>query len=91
MKKVLTGVAGTTGLLFLFMTSMQLFAQQPTDQDCLGAIPVCDSTYYQPNSYVGTGNYPNEIPTGGGCPGNCLSQGEKNCVWYIITVQTDGI
>lgn len=62
----------------------------PTDQDCLGAIPVCQDTYSQQNSYAGTGNYPNEIPTGGGCPNNCMLSGELNCVWYIFTVQTSG-
>jgi len=65
-------------------------AQTPTDQDCLGAIPVCTGLYTQMNSYTGTGNYTNEIPTAGSCPGNCLSSGEKNCVWYYVTVQTDG-
>lgn len=71
--------------------TVQLWAQTPTDQDCLGAIPVCQDTYYQPNSYSGTGNYPNEIPTYGSCPGNCLLSGEKNDVWYIFTVQTSGL
>jgi len=67
-----------------------IYAQVPTDQDCLGAIPVCQEIYVQENSYSGTGNYPNEIPTSGSCPGNCMSSGEKNDVWYIFTVQTGG-
>ncbi|HEY9115019.1 MAG TPA: T9SS type A sorting domain-containing protein [Bacteroidales bacterium] len=74
----------------LAMASVVLLAQVPTDQDCLGAIPVCQDTYDQPNSYVGTGNYPNEIPTGGSCPGNCMQTGERNDVWYIFTVQESG-
>ncbi|MEN8224374.1 MAG: T9SS type A sorting domain-containing protein [Bacteroidota bacterium] len=65
-------------------------AQIPTDQDCLGAIPVCTGFYTQVNSYSGSGNYPNEIPTSGSCPGNCMNSGEKNCVWYYVTVQSDG-
>lgn len=79
-------------LIFILLISLtsEVFAQVPTDQDCLGAIPVCQDTYYQQNSYSGTGNYPNEIPTGGGCPGNCLLVGERNDVWYIFTVQTSG-
>ncbi|MEE4255860.1 MAG: hypothetical protein V2I47_02380 [Bacteroidales bacterium] len=83
-------IAGTL-LMALTTISLALSAQIPTDQDCLGAIPVCEGYYYQANSYSGTGNYPNEIPTSGGCPGNCLSSGEKNCVWYYITVQSDGL
>ncbi|NLA24567.1 MAG: PKD domain-containing protein, partial [Bacteroidales bacterium] len=63
----------------------------PSVQDCLGAIPLCNSVYSTTASYAGTGNYPNEIPTGGsGCPGNCLLQGEKNDVWYTFTPQTPG-
>ena len=77
--------------LFFVLATTTIWAQTPTDQDCLGAIPVCQDTYDQPNSYTGTGNYHNEIPTGGGCPGNCLETGEKNDVWYIFTVQTSGL
>ncbi len=64
-------------------------AQTPNEQDCLGAIPVCQYTYYQANSFSGTGNYPNEINTSG-CPVSCMLDGEKNDVWYVFTVQTTG-
>ncbi len=77
-------------LTILFLQNI-IQAQTPTVQDCLGAILICDSVYYQPNSYVGTGNYPNEIPTGGGCPGNCMLNGERNCVWYRINTQQTGL
>ena len=75
--------------LFVLL-SVVLWAQEPTDQDCLGAITVCQSVYVQPNSYSGTGNYPNEIPHPGSCPTNCLNSGEKNDVWYIFTVNSGG-
>lgn len=84
---ILTTLIFTLSILITGVVS----AQVPTDQDCLGAIPVCQDIYVQPNSYSGTGNYPNEIPTSGSCPGNCLSSGEKNDVWYIFTVQTGGL
>ena len=58
----------------------------PTDQDCDGAIPVCQTTYTQNNSYSGTGNITNEINSGP----SCLNSGEKNDVWYIFTVQNSG-
>jgi len=83
-------IAGSM-LMALATICLALSAQIPTDQDCLGAIPVCEGYYYQANSYSGQGNYPNEIPTSGGCPGNCLSSGESNCVWYYVTVQSDGM
>ena len=64
-----------------------LFGQVPNNQDCMGAIPVCQNSYFQNNSYSGTGNYPNEINSGGG---TCLLSGEKNDVWYIFTVISGG-
>ena len=78
---------------FVFHFSLT-YAQVPTVQDCLGAIPICQDVYEELNSYSGSGNYPNEIynPTGDctlDCPGSCLD-GEQNSVWYIITVQHDG-
>ncbi len=78
-------------LLLGFSTS---YAQVPTVQDCLGAIPVCQDTYTQQTSYLGSGNYPNEVYNPSGdctldCPGSCLD-GEKNSVWYIFTVQQGG-
>ncbi len=71
------------------------YAQMPTVQDCMGAIPVCQDIYVEENSYYGSGNYPNEIynPTGDctyDCPGSCLD-GEQNSVWYIFTVQVAGL
>lgn len=58
----------------------------PNTQDCLGAIPVIYNIYHQPNSFVGTGNYTNEI----NATNSCLKSGEKNDVWYKIVVQTSG-
>ncbi len=61
-------------------------AQVPNNQDCLGAIPVCQNVYTQSNSYSGTGNYLNEIDG----VISCMDAGEKNDVWYIFTVQSSG-
>ncbi|MEZ4938742.1 MAG: gliding motility-associated C-terminal domain-containing protein [Crocinitomicaceae bacterium] len=58
----------------------------PTNQDCDGAIPVCQDVYSQANSYVGEGNYPLEIDSGP----SCLGSGELNDVWYTFTVQQSG-
>ena len=60
-------------LLFAVITS---FAQVPTVQDCMGAIPLCFDTYSTAASYSGTGNYPGEINVYGtpyyddNCPNN---------------------
>jgi hypothetical protein len=80
---------------FLIFHSSFIFAQTPTVQDCMGAIPVCQDIYVEENSYSGSGNYPNEIYNPSGdctldCPGSCLD-GEQNSVWYIFTVQVGGL
>jgi gliding motility-associated-like protein len=83
MKKLLQFFLIIIPLLYSLTSS----AQVPTNQDCLGAIPVCQNTYWQAGSYTGTGNYPNEINSGGN---TCLLSGEKNDVWYIFTAITSG-
>ncbi|MEO0404879.1 MAG: hypothetical protein AAF193_08410, partial [Bacteroidota bacterium] len=63
-----------------------LFGQVPTNQDCDGAIAVCQDIYFQANSFSGEGNYPNEINGFN----SCLATGELNSVWYTFTVQQSG-
>lgn len=57
------------------------------EQDCFNALPVCQNTYVQTFSYVGSGNIPNEINPGI----SCLQTGEQNDVWYAFTAQNSGI
>lgn len=83
-------IINTFGILLLIIASDSLKAQIPTVQDCLGAIPVCTYQYNQPLSFQGTGNYPNEIYPNQGCPRSCMD-GEKNSVWYVISVKTGGL
>lgn len=71
------------------LTQSNLFSQAPTVQDCPGAISVCQPVYTTTNSYTGHGNIYPEIHTGSSCP-LCMD-GEKNDVFYVITVQTSGI
>lgn len=73
--------------LLSVITTISVYGQVPTVQDCDGAIPVCQNTYFEPNSYVGVGNIPNEINSGI----SCLGGGEVNDVWYTFTVQTSGM
>jgi len=54
------------------------------EQDCPSAIPVCNFTYHQPNSYTGYGSQ-QEVPTS-----SCLGVRERNTVWYVLNVQTNG-
>ncbi|MCX6310298.1 MAG: PKD domain-containing protein [Bacteroidetes bacterium] len=72
---------------FVFLVDAgSLNAQNPTNQDCLDAIPICQNVYSTTASYVGEGNYPNEINSNI----SCLGSGELNDVWYTFTVQQSG-
>jgi len=71
-------------LTALLLPTLLLNAQQ-IEQDCLGAIPICDSIYIQQNSYFGSGNVLNEIG-----PGTCLGAGELNAVWYKLITTSAG-
>ncbi len=71
----------------------------PTEQDCLGARPLCASVSSHPQSYVGSGHYydlfsfDNQVGMAvstNNCP-NCLVTGELNNVWYTFTAQTSGL
>ncbi len=75
-------------ILILMMLSRAVYAQTPTTQDCLGAIPVCDFIYQEDQTASGYGNY-NEIPSTQSCPSHCMD-GEKNSRWYIFTVVQSG-
>jgi gliding motility-associated-like protein len=70
----------------LILRGTQLLAQNPTNQDCLNAIPICQNVYSTTVSYSGQGNFPNEINNGS----SCLGSGELNDVWYTFTVQASG-
>ncbi len=81
-------------MIFLLVTNSlyslaQSYSGSPTVQDCLGAIPVCQPVYSTLASYTGHGNVYPEIRNNGLCP-LCMD-GEKNDVFYVITVQTNGI
>ena len=58
----------------------------PTNQDCLNAIPICQSQFTTSTAYAGTGNVGSEINSAN----SCLFSGEKNDVWYQFTVQNSG-
>ncbi len=81
-------------LIFFFGFLSKAFTQEPTVQDCKGAIPVCQDIYKEPNVFSGDGNYHDEIPVCSPCntccPDNCLD-GEQNSVWYRFTVQESGL
>ncbi len=73
-------------LLTLFSIGVSnALAQNPTIQDCLGAIPICQQIYVENASPTGSGNFPNEINTSINC-----TAGELNSIWYTFTVNQSG-
>ncbi|GAB4132781.1 MAG: hypothetical protein Fur0041_04410 [Bacteroidia bacterium] len=79
-------LSSTILAIFIFLLTGKSFAQTPTNQDCLGAIPICQNVYSTTVSYSGEGNFPNEINSNI----SCLGSGELNDVWYTFTVQQSG-
>ncbi|NLN74559.1 MAG: hypothetical protein GX140_10010, partial [Bacteroidales bacterium] len=59
MKKILSIISFIFAILVIFINSSS--AQNP--QDCVGAITVCQDTYWQASTYSGIGNV-NDIPSG---------------------------
>ncbi|MGQ9863450.1 MAG: T9SS type A sorting domain-containing protein [Bacteroidia bacterium] len=65
-------------------------------QDCInsltnGALPVCGSLISVGTpGFQGYGNYCNLPYPAGGCPGSCLTSGEKNVVVYNIPINANG-
>lgn len=81
-----------SAILFSLLLCMQIllsartsFSQIPTEQDCLGAIPICDFVWTTGSSTLGSGNYLNEVS-----PGTCLVSGELNSTWFTFTVINSG-
>jgi gliding motility-associated-like protein len=71
-------------ILNLFIVVFCLQTKSQTSSDCDGAIPVCDGFYEETTSPVGTGSVA-EIPW------TSCNTGEFNSVWYVFTVQEDGV
>ncbi|MEM6699900.1 MAG: hypothetical protein AAF599_15965, partial [Bacteroidota bacterium] len=69
----------------MLLLSLNLSAQTPTIQDCLGAIPICEPIYREDKVANGEGNYPNEISNAI----SCLAD-ERNAIWYTFTVNETG-
>jgi gliding motility-associated-like protein len=71
------------------LSCFSLFAQKPTIQDCLGAIPICTEVYEEADSPTGDGNYHNEI-NGSHIGGTSCMAAELNSIWYTFTVNNSG-
>jgi len=58
----------------------------PTDQDCLGAIPVCELVLTNPQIQAGSGSCLDIDPLNP----SCLTNGELNSVWYTFGTANAG-
>lgn len=76
-------------IFLLLIWKVNVFAQFPPNQpqqDCIHAIPVCDSIVYESNSYRGVGTISAEIDSSI----SCLGRGERNGSWYLIHILQGG-
>lgn len=73
-------------VLLIVSTTPTLLIGQPTIQDCLGAVPVCQDVYSESQSPSGDGNIGNEIINGETC-----TAGELNSIWYVFTANENGM
>lgn len=64
----------------------QLLPPNQPEQECPGAISVCQPLYTQPNAYQGFGATQELNSTNSGC----LFSFEKNDVWYVINITSSG-
>jgi gliding motility-associated-like protein len=77
------------GFTLALFSGMEVSGQSV--QDCVGAIPVCQSIYTETNSYTGHGNIIDYVGSGS-CFNNALCiDAENNSVWYTFQIQTSGI
>lgn len=73
-------------ILLVFSVSGAAYAQSPTVQDCLGAIPICSDSITISFNHNGMGNFANEIANVSSCYAP-----EQRSVWFKFTVQQGGL
>ncbi|MDX2001124.1 MAG: T9SS type A sorting domain-containing protein [Chitinophagales bacterium] len=73
----------TTSLLFI-RCLLKAQTMLP-EQDCINAIPACNGSFLQVDTYKGEGANTNEIPFS-----SCLANQENNSVWYTFEVLAAG-
>jgi hypothetical protein len=73
-------------LLILILSILKYSLAQNPAQNCMGAIPVCQNVYTQSASYSGAGTINELNATNQGC----LTTGESNSVWYILSASANG-
>jgi len=71
----------------LLISSFYSYAQQPTLQDCFGAISVCNGTIINTETLSGEGNYTDEI----NFQSSCLNSGERNSFWIKFSIIQPGL
>lgn len=99
---IFISVDGYDGLMgtFNILATESVIGNVYNQQDCLGAIGVCNLVINQPTSFFGPGliaeiplpgnvSNPNNNPAG--YNSGCLLSGERNIVWYSIHINAPGL
>ncbi|MBL7914975.1 MAG: T9SS type A sorting domain-containing protein [Bacteroidia bacterium] len=99
---IFISVDGSNSLMgtFNILAVESVIGNAYNNQDCLGAINVCNPVISQPNSFFGPGLI-EEIPAPGnvsnpsanpaGYNSGCLLSGERNIVWFSVHITSPGL
>lgn len=79
----------TLTLLLLFVATIA-FGQNRPEQDCVGAINLCDSIYIVNPPYVGYGFEQDLLDLQGLSISKCIQNGENNSVWFQFEITSFG-
>lgn len=70
----------------LLLFNFSITKAQISIQNCMGAVPICQTSFTQNNSPSGVGSI-NELNASNQ---GCLTTGENNSIWYILNVTSSG-
>jgi len=76
-----------TTLVFLVFLRLESKAQTATNQDCLGAVSLCDQATFSYQLQPDEGEFINELNVFN----SCLNSGERNSFWVKFTIAQPGL
>jgi gliding motility-associated-like protein len=78
-------LSGRLFFFFLLLSLHHFHLSAQTNQDCLGAVEVCQTMFIDDNPPLGTGTIDNEVDGAAACVDS-----EINSIWFTFTADQDG-